>query len=257
MKSNKFTWSCPQDIKKKSLSLYASQYFVFSEVLKNRASQASIVKTEGKEIQRRLLFYHKTALINNIIRNSNQQQKNKNLIEKMFEIDDSRQRRLSCSCYECGKKSIKMNKFHNVYQKQEQTSKEVQSSLILQQQQLTQLTISTKSLKSNSKKHLQKIESPLSKKYKQNQKLTSSSLINLKPYLYESPQKKIINLQTEQTQLILKPISLGFSAPNLEIFDYSSKNCSSKQENLIKTLNQSNKYKLLEIQLIGCFRFAI
>ncbi|CAD8178690.1 unnamed protein product [Paramecium pentaurelia] len=239
MKSNKFSQGSLKVKKQRSRSLNASQYFDFAEVPKHRVSQASIVKTEGKEIQRRLLFYHKTVLIDQVIRNSNKQQKNKNFKEKMFEIDDSRQRRLSCSCNECGKRSTKIKKFHNVYQKQEQSSKELWSSLILQQQQQSQLTISTKSLKSTTtllsipdispKKQQQKIESPLSKKYKQNQKLVSPPLINLKPYLYESPQKKITNLQTEQTQLILKPISLRSSAPNLETFDYSSKNSSPRR----------------------------
>ncbi|CAD8100119.1 unnamed protein product [Paramecium sonneborni] len=239
MKSNKFSWSCFKVEKQRSRSLNASQYFIFQEIPKQRVSQASIVKTEGREIQRRLLFYHKTVLINNLIRNSNKQQRNKNFKEKMFEIDDSRQRRLSCSCNECGKRSTKMNKFHNVYQQQEQPSKELWSSLIIQQQQQSQLTISTKSLKSTAtllsipdispKKQQLKIESPLSKKYKQNQKLISPPQVNLKPYIYESPQKKIINLQTEKTQLILKPISLRQSAPNLEIFDYSSKNNSPKR----------------------------
>ncbi|CAD8161820.1 unnamed protein product [Paramecium octaurelia] len=253
MKSNKFSQgSVPKEEKQRSRSLYASQYFNFAEVPKQRASQASIVKTEGKEIQRRLLFYHKTVLVDNVIRNSNKQQKNKNFKEKMFEINDSRQRRLSCSCNECGRRSTKMNKFHNVYQKQEQTSKDFWSSLIIQQQQQSQLTISTKSLKSTTtllsipdispKKHQQKIESPMSKKYKQNQKLASPPLINLKPYLQESPQKKFTNLQTEQTQLILKPVFLRSSAPNLETFEYSSKQSSPRR-------GKSNQNQKLEQQV--------
>ncbi|CAD8172576.1 unnamed protein product [Paramecium pentaurelia] len=247
MKSNKFSQSCFKEEKQRSRSLNASLFFVFSEVPRHRVSQASIIKTEGKEIQRRLLFYHKTVLIDNLIRNSNNKQKNKNFKEKMFEIDYSRQRRLSCTCNDCGKRSAKMKKFHNVYQKEEQPSKEFWSSLIIQQQQQSQLTISTKSLRSTAtllsipdispKKQQLKIESPMSKKYKRNQKLVSPPPINLKPYLYESPQIKITNLQTEQTQLILKPISLRSSAPNLEIFDYSSKNRSPKRGKS----NQNNK----------------
>ncbi|CAK63356.1 unnamed protein product (macronuclear) [Paramecium tetraurelia] len=175
-------------------SLNASHYFVFSEVPRHRVSQASIVKTEGKEIKRRLLFQHKTVLIDNLVKNTNnQQKKNKNFKEKMYEMDYSRQRRLSCSCNECGNRSAKMNKFHNVCENYEQPSKEFWSSLIIQQQQQSQVTISTKSLKSTAtllsipdislKKQQSKIQSPMSKRYKRDQKLISPPPLNLRPYL--------------------------------------------------------------------------
>ncbi|CAD8181889.1 unnamed protein product [Paramecium pentaurelia] len=240
MKTKTFSQSCSIEGRLRARSLSASHYYYFLEAPKYRVSQATIIKTESQQKSRRLLFHHRTMLIDKLIQRDKRQQKQKVLRDKMYEINESQQRRLSCHCNECGKQSNKMNKFHNLQQKSKKITQDFWSSSILQPQQQSLLTVSTKSLKSSTTllsipdtsphKLRSKIESPNQKKLYSNYKLISVPSLNLKPYLWEqSPQKKVNHLQTDATQLILRPISLRSSAPNLETFDYPSKNSSPRR----------------------------
>ncbi|CAD8175945.1 unnamed protein product [Paramecium pentaurelia] len=259
MKSKAFNQSCSIEGRLRARSLNASYYYEFSLVPKCRVSQATIIKTDNQEKTRRLLFHHSTMLINKFIQREKKSQKQRVLKDKMYEINESQQRRLSCHCNECGKTSNKMNKFHNILPKSEKSIKEFWSSSNLHPQQQSLLTISTKSLKSTTTLHSidmsphkirSKIESPIQKRLNSNYKLISVPSLNLKPYLWEqSPQKKVNHLQTDSTQLILKPISLRASAPNLETFDYSSKHSSPRR-------GQSNQNIKQEIQVLTQRNFS-
>ncbi|CAD8078643.1 unnamed protein product [Paramecium primaurelia] len=259
MKSKAFNKSCSIEGRLRARSLNASYYYEFSQVPKYRVSQATIIKTDNQEKSRRLLFHHRTMLIDKFIQREKKSQKQRVLKDKMYEINESQQRRLSCHCNECGKTSNKMNKFHNILQKSEKSIKEFWSSSNLHPQQQSLLTISTKSLKSTTTllsidmsphKIRSKIESPIQKRLNSNYKLISVPSLNLKPYLWEqSPQKKVNHLQTDSTQLILKPITLRASAPNLETFDYSSKHSSPRR-------GQSNQNIKQEIQVLTQRNFS-
>ncbi|CAD8082337.1 unnamed protein product [Paramecium sonneborni] len=260
MKTKTISQSCSIEGRLRARSLNASHYFQFAEVPKYRVSQASIIKTDNQEKSRRLLFHHRTMLIDKLIQRDKKQQKKKVLREKMYEINESQQRRLSCHCNECGKSSNKMTKFHNILLKSEKPTQEFWSSSNLQPQQQSLLTISTKSLKSTTtllsipdtspQKVRSKIESPIQKKLNFNYKLISVPSLNQKPYLSEqSPQKKVNHLQTDSTQLILRPISLRASAPNLETFDYSSKQSSPRR-------GQSNQNIKQDIQVLTQRNFS-
>ncbi|CAD8093259.1 unnamed protein product [Paramecium sonneborni] len=260
MKTKTINQSCSIEGRLRARSLNASHYYQFVEVPKYQVSQASIIKTESQEKQRRLLFHHRTIFIEKLKQRDKKQQKQKILREKMYEINESQQRRFSCHCNECGKRNNKINKFHNIQVKSEKIIKEFWSSLNLQQQQQSLLTISTKSLKSNTtllsfpdtspQKVKSKIESPVQKKLNSNYKLISVPSLNLKPYLWEqSSQKKVSHHQIDSTQLILRPISLRASAPNLETFDYSSKNSSPRR-------GQSNSNIKQDIQVLTSRNFS-
>ncbi|CAK83484.1 unnamed protein product (macronuclear) [Paramecium tetraurelia] len=260
MKSKAFSQSCSIEGRLRARSLNASYYYEFAQVPKTRLSQATVLKTDGQEKSRRLLFHHRTMLIDKLVQRDKKSQKQRVSRNKMYEFKESQQRRLSCHCNECGKRSNKMNKFHNILPKSEKSIKEFWSSSNLQPQQQSLLTISTKSLKSTTTllsidmsphKIRPKIESPISKRLNSNYKLISTPSINLKPYLWEqSPQKQANqHLKTDSTQLILKPISLRASAPNLETFDYSSKHSSPRR-------GQSNQNIKQEIQVLTQRNFS-
>ncbi|CAD8162920.1 unnamed protein product [Paramecium octaurelia] len=260
MKTKAFSQSCSIEGRLRARSLNASHYYQFVEAPKSRVSLATTIKTENQEKSRRLLFHHRTMLIDKLIQRDKRQQKQRVIRDKMYEVNEHKQRRLSCHCYECGKQSNKMNKFHNLQLKSEKLTQDLWSSSYLQPQQQSLLTISTKSLKSTATllsipdtsphKLRSKIESPNQKKLNSNFKLICAPTINLRPYLWEkSPQKKANHLQTDATQLFLRPISLRSSAPNLETFDYSSKNSSPRR-------GQSNQNIKQDIQVLTQRNFS-
>ncbi|CAD8171374.1 unnamed protein product [Paramecium octaurelia] len=269
MKSKAFSQSCSIEGRLRARSLNASYYYEFAQVPKSRLSQATVIKTDGQEKSRRLLFHHRTMLIDKLVQRDKKSQKQRVSRNKMYELKESQQRRLSCHCNECGKRSKKMNKFHNILPKSEKSIKEFWSSSNLQPQQQSLLTTSTKSLKSTTTllsidmsphKIRSKIESPIQKRLNPNYKLICTPSLNLKPYLWEqspqkqaweqSPQKQANqHLQTDSTQLILRPISLRASAPNLETFDYSSKHSSPRR-------GQSNQNIKQEIQVLTQRNFS-